>query len=372
MQEKTRFVGKARCWRTRSHVFRSHRSWKTRLFSYDTWTVTERQTLDSSIECWWAPKASSTATRICRCIKTMPWNARRSLGGNATIYETDTSRTSTTSTTKSAIRRRWKLRLLCRSEKWLAVLQRATVNPAGSVFIFNFAVANFTMENELELMAAHIIWEMMVISVSGKEFQKIDGVCRQDTHSQYIAVQNGLFTSAERTHNALGWRIALSSLCAWKEFSHLVCSMSHPWLPHLPSTTSTSSFLIHSSFYDTRTRSTTSTTWSTPKTPCTSCTSPSSPSRQAAPSRISLAWLFFCSSFFNPFFQCFPKVSRIYRVFLRCFSFLFSNYFFELSLVSSCCFGFFRCFLSVISFVVSGLFPFFSSVFSTFFFFLKK
>ena len=34
---------------------------------------------------------------------------------------------------------------------------------------------NFTMANELELMAAHIIREMVVISVSWKEFQKIDG-----------------------------------------------------------------------------------------------------------------------------------------------------------------------------------------------------
>ena len=50
------------------------------------------------------------------------------------------------------------------------------------VFIFNFAVANFAMESELELMSAYIIWEMVVISVSWKEFQKNDGACRQDTH----------------------------------------------------------------------------------------------------------------------------------------------------------------------------------------------
>ena len=66
-------------------------------------------------------------------LKTMPLNARRSLGGNATLSETDTSRTSTTSTTRSAIRRRRKLRLLCRSENWMAVLQRVTGKPAGSV-----------------------------------------------------------------------------------------------------------------------------------------------------------------------------------------------------------------------------------------------
>ena len=57
-----------------------------------------------------------------QCLK----NARRSLGGNATISETDTSRTSTTSTRRSTIRRRRKLRLLSRSENWMAVLHRAT------------------------------------------------------------------------------------------------------------------------------------------------------------------------------------------------------------------------------------------------------
>ena len=74
--------------------------------------------------------------------------------------------------------------------------------PAGSIFIFIFAVANFAMANELELMAAHIIGEMVVISVSWKEFQKIDGECRQDTNSQYTSVQYSLFTSAERTSRA--------------------------------------------------------------------------------------------------------------------------------------------------------------------------
>ena len=50
-------------------------------------------------------------------------------------------------------------------------------------------------------------------------------------------------------------------------------------------------FLIHSSFYhDTRTRSTTGATRTPPRTPSSSCASPSSPSRQAAPSRITLAW----------------------------------------------------------------------------------
>ena len=89
--------------------------------------------------------------------KTMPKNARRSLGGNATISETDTSRTSTTSTRRSTNRRRSKLRLLCRSQNSMAVLQRATEKPVSSAFTFNFAVARLTMANELELVAAYII-----------------------------------------------------------------------------------------------------------------------------------------------------------------------------------------------------------------------
>ena len=40
---------------------------------------------------------------------------------------------------------------------WMAVLQRATGKPAGSVFIFNIAVAKLTMADELELMVFHII-----------------------------------------------------------------------------------------------------------------------------------------------------------------------------------------------------------------------
>ena len=117
-------IGGAQYWRKRNHALRSHRSWKTWFFSYTNWTVTERQTL-GSFECCWAPETPSTATRICRCVKTMPENARCSPGGNATIFDTDTSTTSTASTTKSGIRRR-KLRFLCRSQHWMSVSQRAT------------------------------------------------------------------------------------------------------------------------------------------------------------------------------------------------------------------------------------------------------
>ena len=53
-------------------------------------------------------------------------NARCSLDGNAAISDTDTSRTSTTSTRRPTIRRRRTLRLPCRSENWMATLQGVT------------------------------------------------------------------------------------------------------------------------------------------------------------------------------------------------------------------------------------------------------
>ena len=147
----------------------------------------------------------------------MPENAMCSPGRDKTNFDTDTSTTSTASTTKSAIRRRRKLRLLFRSQDWMAVLQRATAKPAGCIFIFifNFEVADFAMANELELMATYIIWEMVVIPVSWKEFQKIDGGYRQDTHSQHTSTRYGLSTSAERIASA--WlKNCITSLCAWK------------------------------------------------------------------------------------------------------------------------------------------------------------
>ena len=51
-------IGEVQYWRKRNHALRSHRSWKTWLFSCTSWTVTERQTLGSSSECWWAPETS--------------------------------------------------------------------------------------------------------------------------------------------------------------------------------------------------------------------------------------------------------------------------------------------------------------------------
>ena len=47
-------------------------------------------------------------------------------------------------------------------------------NQQAATSSLNFEVANFTMANELELMATYIIWEMVVISVSSNVFQKIE------------------------------------------------------------------------------------------------------------------------------------------------------------------------------------------------------
>ena len=61
-------------------------------------------------------------------------------------------------------------------------LQRATMKPVDSVFIFNIAVARLTMADELEFMTFKSIWQTVVISFSWKEFQKIDGTPTHKTH----------------------------------------------------------------------------------------------------------------------------------------------------------------------------------------------
>ena len=85
---------------------------------------------------------------------------------------------------------------------------------------------------------------MVVISVSWKELQKMDGRCSQDAHSQYTFVQYSQFTSAERTPRA--WikpaRLNAENLCAHEKCLSSDPHMSHPFLfSHLPRTTSTSS-----------------------------------------------------------------------------------------------------------------------------------
>ena len=145
------------------------------------------------------------------------------------------------------------------------------------------------MANELELMEAYIIWEMVEISFSWKEFQQIDGGAdRTPTHNTHL--RSTVCSQARNAHYALGSRptrsrIALSSLCAWKESGHLVLHVSSFVALSLAVHHERIIFLIHSSFYHN-----TRTPWSTPRTPSTSRTSPSSLSWQAAPSRITLSW----------------------------------------------------------------------------------
>ena len=82
-----------------------------------------------------------------------------------------------------------------------------------------------------------------VISVSWKEFQKIDGKCRQDTHSQHTSVQYSLFTSEEHTHTQREWlKNCIVIFAPQNKCCHLVCNMSHPWLfSRAPSSMITSS-----------------------------------------------------------------------------------------------------------------------------------
>ena len=95
----------------------------------------------------------------------MPPNARCSLGGNAAISETDTSRTSTTSTTRSAIRRRRKLRLLYRSENWMAVLQpRGNPQAASSSSTSQWSTSQW--QTSWESWQPTLFEKSVVISVS--------------------------------------------------------------------------------------------------------------------------------------------------------------------------------------------------------------
>ena len=79
-------------------------------------------------------------------------------------------------------------------------------------------------------MATYIIWEL-VISVSWK----VDGMCRQDTHSQYTAIQ--FVHKRGNAHEPAVW-----SLCAWKESVIWCCTClirgwftcRSPRAPHLP------------------------------------------------------------------------------------------------------------------------------------------
>ena len=123
--------------------------------------------------------------------RTTPKNAKRSLDGNAAISKTDTSRTSTTSTRRSTIRRSRKLRLLCRPENQMAVLQRATEKPASST-------SQWPTSHNGRRVGAHGIPHHLR---NGGDFGFLEGIpenrqrCRQDTHSQDTSVQRSLITA---------------------------------------------------------------------------------------------------------------------------------------------------------------------------------
>ena len=172
--------------------------------------------------------------------------------------------------------------------------ERVTWKPAGRlfVFIFNFAVADFAMATMLELVATFISWEMVVISVSWKECQKIDGRCGQDTdkHCTYSAVQPVHKRGTHRTRLAPELQCHLCAL--EKSLSSGLIHVS-PFDALSPAVYHEHIFsLIHSSFYhDTWKHTTTGTTRSTPRTPSASSTSSSKPSRKASLSRrTTLVW----------------------------------------------------------------------------------
>ena len=169
-------------------------------------------------------------------------NARCSPGRNISNSDTDTFTTSTASTTKSAIRRRRKLRFYVdRKTGWRYFRQpRRNPLPASS---FIFAMAK-------------------------------------------LAVRRGTYT----TLLAQVTRIAVI-IARLKRVCHLVRTCLPFVASHLPVTTSISCSSFHSSFYhDTTTSTTIGTTRSTPRTtPIASSTFPRTPGRITSLSRTTLA-----------------------------------------------------------------------------------
>ena len=161
-------------------------------------------------------------------------NARCSLGGNAAISETDASRTSTTSTRRSAIRDGGENSdyHVDRKTGW-----RYCREPRG-----NPSAASSSSTSQWQNSQWQTSWgswystssdKKVVISVSWKEFQRIDGRV-QTGHpltKHICAVQ-----FVQCTNNALGSRASTAQelqchLCALEnKSSHLVRCMSHPWL----------------------------------------------------------------------------------------------------------------------------------------------
>ena len=120
-----------------------------------------------------------------------------------------------------------------------------------------------------------------MISVSWIEFQKIDGECRQDTHSTHICAVQFVHKRGTRTQRA--WLkncivIFVRFKRIWSSGVFHVSSLVDSLAVHHKHFMC----LTHSSFCDTRTCSTIGTTRATPRTPSTSRTSPSSQSTSGA------------------------------------------------------------------------------------------
>ena len=152
---------------------------------------------------------------------------------------------------KTAIRRRRKLRLQCRSQDWMAVLQRATETRRQNLHL-HLQLRSGRLRNGKRVGAhgkLHHLRNGGEFRFPGKNSRKSAGECRQDTHSLCTSVQYSLFTSAERTSRAWlkGQHGSSHTDCSvifvrLKRICHLVLHMSHPLLlSHLPFTTSTSS-----------------------------------------------------------------------------------------------------------------------------------
>ena len=185
---------------------------------------------------------SSTATRICRCNKIMPENARRSLGGNAAIFS-DTSTTSTASTTKSAIRRKRKLRLLVDRKTGWRYYREPRGNPpaASSSSTSQWPTSQWqTSWSSWQPTSSEKCWWLRF---PGKNSRSDGAWWTGHPLTKHICgAQSVHKRGTHTTRLAQVTRIAVSSLCAWKESSHLVSHMSHPLLlSHLPFTSSTSS-----------------------------------------------------------------------------------------------------------------------------------
>ena len=150
-------------------------------------------------------KAMLEMRRLYREYTQMPENARCSPGGNATISDTGTSTASAASTIKSVIRRRRKTSITIA----IARVDGGITESHGHTRRQHL---HLHLHLHLQLpqwptpqwQSSWSSWQPTYISVSRKEFQKIDGRCRQYTHEHctYSAVQSVHKRGTHRTRLA--------------------------------------------------------------------------------------------------------------------------------------------------------------------------